>query len=389
MTPTHSTLLVARREVRERLRSRVFLASSAFMALIVVGVVVLSAVTGDDQPETVDIGVATAEDRAIAATAGTGAEAFDLRVETRAVDTAAARAAVRDGRVDLALAGGRLVVGADTRDEAVALVQASARDVRSRARLRAEGLAPERVERALDPPPLDVVDVDEAGGGGEGLAALSSFLLYFALFSFGYAVSSGVVEEKSSRVVEVVLSTIRPAQLLAGKVLGIGAVGLLQLVGTGGIGLAVALGSGELDLPPATASTAALVALWFVLGYLLYACAFAVAGALVSRQEDAQSTTTPLMVVLIAGYFASVAAADDPSSTLAHVCTFLPPVAPMIVPARAAQDALPAWELALSIALMVAATLLLIRLAARIYSRSVLHVGAPLRPADAVRLARR
>jgi ABC-2 type transport system permease protein len=214
-------------------------------------------------------------------------------------------------------------------------------------------------------------------------------LLYIAILTFGYAVSSGVIEEKSSRVIELLLSTIRARELLAGKVLGIGVVGLIQLVVVAGAGLAVALASGELELPSSTLSTTLLVALYFVLGYLLYACLFAVAGAIVSRQEDAQSTTSPMLVVLIGGYLASFSVIDDPHSALATICTLLPPVAPMVVPARAAQDALPVWELALSVALTVAAIALLIRLAGRIYERAVLRVGAPLKLTQAFRLATR
>lgn len=128
--------------------------------------------------------------------------------------------------------------------------------------------------------------------------------------------------------------------------------------------------------------------LFFVLGYAFYACAFAVAGAIVSRQEDIQSTTSPMLIALVAGYLAAISVIDKPESTLATVCTFLPPVAPMIVPARAAQDTLPAWELGLSVVLMLAGTAALMRLAARIYERAVLRMGAPLKLREALRLAR-
>ena len=97
-----------------------------------------------------------------------------------------------------------------------------------------------------------------------------------------------------------------------------------------------------------------LVGVYFVLGYLLYACAFAVAGSIVSRQEDLQSSSAPLSILLVGGYLAGIATIDAPDGSLATVCTFLPPVAPMVVPGRAAQGALPGWELALSIVLMVA-----------------------------------
>jgi ABC-2 type transport system permease protein len=387
VTARRAVALVARRELRERLRSKAFMASLAVQLLILVGVVAISALSGSG-PETVRVGSVTPADRAVAEAARSQARALDLKVEVRRLpDGPAAVRAVRDERVDIALAGGRLVAGSDPDAKQVALLQSAARDVRARALLRADGLTGAEIERALAPPPLQVTEVDD-GQAGQGLAAIASLLLYVALFSVGFYVASGVIEEKSSRVVELILSTIRPVHLMAGKVLGIGLVGIVQVAVVGGVGIAVALASGEVELPSATAETAALVVVYFVFGYALYAAAFAAAGSLVTRQEDSQSSTTPLMALLLAGYFASLAVIDDADSTLATVCSFLPPIAPMVVPARAAQDALPAWELAVSLVLMAAATALLLRLAARVYERSVLRLGAPVRLREALRLAR-
>jgi ABC-2 type transport system permease protein len=114
---------------------------------------------------------------------------------------------------------------------------------------------------------------------------------------------------------------------------------------------------------------------------------FAVAGAIVSRQEDLQSTTAPMSLLLMAAYFLSIALVDDPESTVARVVTFLPPVAPMIVPSRAAQDALAGWELAASVAAMLAGIALVFVVATRIYRRAVLRIGAPLKLTQALRLA--
>ena len=117
---------------------------------------------------------------------------------------------------------------------------------------------------------------------------------------------------------------------------------------------------------------------YFVLGYAFYACAFAVAGAMVSRQEDVGSVTTPLTIILVAGYLASFGVSDDPSGTMATVLTLVPLTAPLVVPARAAVDGLPAGELVASIVILIASTGALIWLAGRIYERAVLRVGAPL-----------
>lgn len=389
MTPRRAVMLTTRREFRERIRSRAFRVSLAIQFVLVIGIAMASIITSDDGPSTLKLGVSGREAAIIGASASERADAFNLRVELkRFADATAARAAVADDEVDLALAGGRLLTPSDPDDQDVALVRSAAAGVRSTEALREHGLSPAEIKRALVPPPLTTVAVDPGGGGGQGLAFIGVLLLYIAILTFGYAVTSGVIEEKASRVIELLLSTIRARELLAGKVLGIGLVGLIQIVVVGGGGLAVAAGSGQLDLPSSTFSTAVLVALYFVLGYLFYACAFAVAGALVSRQEDAQSTTSPMLVLLVGGYLASFSVIDDPHSGLATLFTFLPPVAPMTVPARAAQDALPLWELALSIVLMIVSTVLLIRLAGRVYERAVLRLGAPMKLTQALKLAR-
>jgi ABC-2 type transport system permease protein len=172
-------------------------------------------------------------------------------------------------------------------------------------------------------------------------------------------------------------------------VLGNGLLGLIQIGLIALVGLGIALPSGEISLPDSTAETVVLVFVYFVLGYLFYGCAFAAAASLVSRQEDSQSTTMPILVLLIGGYLLANAALDQPDGGLATVSTFLPPLAPLVVPGRAAQGELAAWELVLSLAVMVLATLLIVRLAGRIYERSVLRFGAPLTLRDAARLARR
>jgi ABC-2 type transport system permease protein len=189
-------------------------------------------------------------------------------------------------------------------------------------------------------------------------------------------------------VIEVVLSAIRPVSVLAGKVIGIGIVGVLQLIALVGAGLAAALATGQADLPSTTALTAVMVAVFFVLGYALYATAFAVAGAIVSRQEDTQSTTTPLMILLVGTYLASFSALENPTGALAQVLSYFPPSAPLIVPGRVAQDAIGAGELAASIVLLIVSTVLLMRVAVRIYERGILRVGAPLKLTQALRLAR-
>jgi ABC-2 family transporter len=134
---------------------------------------------------------------------------------------------------------------------------------------------------------------DPAEGLRIGLGAVGAFLLYFSIQTYGAFVAQGVVEEKASRVVELVLATVRPWQLLLGKVLGLGAVGLLQLVVLTGAGLGVAGSAGLLAPGAGLAGTLVSVLVWYLLGFAMYATIYAALGSLVSRQEDTQSVLTP------------------------------------------------------------------------------------------------
>ncbi len=386
MNPRHLVYLTARREVRERLRSRAFLISTVLSVLAVVVIVVIAALNSAGE-ERYTVGAVGAESAATLELAQEAQAALDIELEISDLgDEAAARAAVEDDEVDAALADGRVLSRGEPPAELLALLQEANRQRAGERVLREAGVDGEAAQRALNPEPLAVEELGEASGGG--IAFLSSLLLYIAILGLGYMVSGGVVEEKATRVVEVILAAIRPVHLLAGKVLGIGLLGLGQLLLIVGAGLIAAAALGSVELPESTATTAALVLVYFLLGYLLYACGFAVAGAMVSRQEDSNSTTAPLMITLVGAYLIGISATESPDSGLAVIASLIPPLAPMVVPARAAQDALPAGELALSIALMVAASALLLWLAARIYDRAVLRMGAPLRFTQALAMVR-
>lgn len=379
--------LVAGRELREGVRSRAIRASLVVQVLLVVAIALFAAASGsDDGPPSFELGVVSTEPQPVVRAARAQQQGSELRLRVRELpDAVAARRAVREEEVDAALTGGRLLVPGDPDAALVALLQSASRSARSAQNLRDAGLTQPQIAAAMMPAPLATERVAAQEGGGEGLAFLGSLLLYIAIISSGYAIASGVVTEKNSRVVEIVLSAIRPSQLLAGKVLGVGLIGLMQIVIVVSAGLGVALATGSVDMPSTTGQTAALVTVYFLLGYALFGMAFAGAASIVSRQEDIQSTTMPLMVILIGGYVLSTTALSNPDGTLAVVGTFLPPIAPMIVPGRAAQAALPAWQLAASIALMLLTVLVVAKVAARLYARSVLRFGAPMKLTEALR----
>ena len=286
-----------------------------------------------------------------------------------------------------------LVAKAEVDEQLNVLVQGAARGVRAQQTLERAGVGQGDIQAALAPPPLPVRSlepVDENARSKRTIATVAVFLLYGQLIGYCFAVAMGVVEEKSTRVVEVLLAAVRPVQLLAGKIIGIGLVGLLQLAVVGVVGLAVATASNTISLPPDAAGTIGSVLLWFLLGYAFYSSLFAVAGAIVSRQEELQNTATPLNLLMIASFFiafsSSVGGGD---TTLSKVSSFLPPVAPLVMPLRIAGGDTTMWEVALSLGIMLASIVAVVLLAARLYEGAILRTGARVKLSDAWRSGRR
>jgi ABC-2 type transport system permease protein len=349
--------LVARRELTERLHERSFLISTGITLGIVVIVLLLPTLLGFGGPNEYTVAANSPQDRAIVERAARIAPDFDAKIK------------LGDG--DVSLAGGVIRSQDEPDDKLVSILQLAA--------------------QSGGPPPLRVrttKPVDPDADAKAGLAFFTILILYGQLLTYGFWVATGVVEEKSSRVIEILLSTIRPKDLLAGKVLGLGVLGLAQLLIVSLIGLIVAAATGALDVDGDLIGAVALSLVWFVLGYAFYASAYAVAGALVPRQEEIQSSTTPLTMLILVSLFLGFAVNEDPDGTLAHVTAFIPPIAPVTMPSRIILGAAPAWEIAASVALMVASTLALIPLAGRIYAAVVLRTGSAVKLRDALRLAR-
>jgi ABC-2 type transport system permease protein len=205
----------------------------------------------------------------------------------------------------------------------------------------------------------------------------------------GQAVAQGVVEEKSSRVVELLLATVRPWQLMAGKVLGIGVVGLIQILLIALAGVIAGLATKILTISAsAAAGTVIWLVVWYLLGFFMYAVVLAGLGALVSRQEDVGSAVSPALMFLIAGYVLGVSLLpSDPSNRLMEILSLIPAFAPTVMPMRLAMGGVPIWEAITSVVLVLALIPLLIWLAARIYRNAVLRTGARVKFSQALRAA--
>ncbi len=380
--------LVAGREISTRIRDRTFIASSVLMIVLILGVLAFQVVanSGDDTARVGVVGDAGQLGTAIEAQA----EALDVGVEVVPLDDdAAARAAVESEDVDAALLDGageapELVVR-EPDSTLEALVSGAVSSVAL-----GEVLAEAGVDTAgLPQVTVTALDEDTAADGQRTVVAIVGVVvLYSLLILFAQFVAQGVVEEKSSRVVELLLATMRPWQLLAGKILGLGVLGLGQIAVIAAIGIGGALAFDVVDLPGELVGTVLWLLFWFVLGYALFASLFAVAASLVSRQEDLGSVLTPASLFLVAGFIVAVQAAGDPGSTLAVVTSYVPGLSPMVMPVRQAAGDVASWEVAVAVLLMLVAIALVVRLGGRVYSGALLRTAGRTKIKDALRAGR-
>lgn len=219
---------------------------------------------------------------------------------------------------------------------------------------------------------------------GVGIATIA--LMLFAILTAGATVATGVVEEKTSRVVEVLLATIKPTQLLAGKVIGIGLYTLVYVaVLLGGMIGALAIGG---LLPAVTVPLGPAIAwaiLWFLVGFGVYTVVFGGAAALVSRQEEIGSVTTPLMFLqFIPFYIAMYLVPNQPDSLLTEVLGYIPFFSPFIMPMRQAFGATTV-EALIAVAIAAVTIPVLVWISGRIYRRGVLHTGGRLKLTEALK----
>lgn len=377
MNGRHAIMLVARREIRERLRSKVFLASTVLMLLLVGGSTALEGALS--KKPTYDVAVTAPAPPGLLEALERAARPFDdSKVKLRVVASpAAGRHALEEEEVDalLILPQDRLVFRTDVDEKAAAIADTAVRALRNQ--LPPE---PELTIATLHPPDEETTDAETL------VAYVGSLLLLMSLAVYGQWVVTGVVEEKNSRVVEIILSTVPPRHLLAGKVIGIGLLGLAQLALIAGLAAAL-LAAGVFDAPAGLGGSVALVIPWFALGFALYAVGYAAAGALASRQQNADTAGQPVTYTLVAVYFAGyVALSSNPDGPLAVLLTVFPLSSPLVLPARNALVGVPLWQHVLAVALVLAAIYALVRFAGRIYGQGLLRSGPRLGVRQAWRL---
>jgi ABC-2 type transport system permease protein len=219
-----------------------------------------------------------------------------------------------------------------------------------------------------------------------GLAV--ALTLYITMIVYGQLVAAGVIEEKSNRIVEILLATVRPWQLMLGKIIGIGLIALVQVVLVAGAALVLASATKLVSIPTLGVDVVVSGVVWFVLGYLMYALLYAAVGSMVSRQEDVASVSLPVTLVLAASWIlALTVAAPSPGSIGTAVVSFVPLFSPVIMPVRIAAGVAPFWQVAVSVILVIATIAVFVAVAGRIYRNSVLRVGGRVKLGDALGLA--
>ncbi|MCO7219698.1 ABC transporter permease [Klenkia sp. PcliD-1-E] len=386
MSAAGQVRLVARREITTRVRDKGFIISSLVIVLLVVGVMIFQLVAGG-RGSTTTIGVVGGNPSVQTALQQAG-EASGTAVTVRDLpDEAAARQALTDGDVDGAVLD-------PTGDSPQLLVESSGgvEDiVRSAVGALSVGaqLAAQGVD--LQPAPnVSVTELDPSEDNGPAVvvALVGVVVLYGLLILFGQFVAQGVVEEKSSRVVELLLSTMKPWQLLAGKILGLGVLGLAQMVLIAVVGVTGALALDVVSVPGQLIGTVLVVIGWFLVGYAFYASVFAAAASLVSRQEDLGSVLTPTTLLLVVGFFISIQAGQDPGSTLATVTSFVPGLTPLVMPVRMAAGDVPLWQVLLAVAIMAVAIAVVVRIGGRVYAGALLRTGGKTKLREALRAER-
>lgn len=390
MTRITQTWVLTRREFMQRAKSRAFQVMTLVTIGLVLAIIPLLALTmRDADPAIIGLtpGVAPQLEEALRHRAAE----LDVEIAVRSFpDLASAEAALQDGDADVVVTPDELVwyehessrtrsiiVGANT---SVALHEAAA-DL---------GLTEAELAALLASPSLGVrvmVEPDPEEEPRQIGALIGLLLLYMSIIIFGQFVALGVMEEKQNRVVEVVLSRVEPTQVLMSKVLGIGALGLLQLLLVGGaVWLAVNLVDlADVSLRAIGAEILAWVVFWYLLGYLLYAVIYAALGATITRQEDLQGALLIPVLVILPGFFVAQLAMSNSELPLIVAASFIPLWSPMVMPVRAAVSDVALWEIVLTVALVIATAYGIIRLGARIYSGAILQFGAKVKLRDAWR----
>ena len=398
-------LLVMGREIGQRLRARAFLVSTALLVVVVLAGGVANRWLSGDDADPVDIAVVGDAPAGLDAAIRSTRDLVDVELRLRSLpDTGEAtlESALRDGTVDAVVRAersgsertGTIVTVEEADTDLVTALDLAWRTASSGEAAAAAGLSEAETLAILQPLPLatNTLEPPDDDRDDDPLALLVgmavAIVLFVSISFYGTAVLTGVVEEKSTGVIEVLLAHLRPHQLLIGKVLGIATVALLQFVATVAAGVASLAISGQ-QVPSEVWFALPTAIGWFLGGFLFYTTLFALAGSFVSRQEDAQGAAAPVTAVMTVAYFLVFTIGSDPSSPATRVLSVLPPFSPLLMPLRIATGSAAVLEIVLAAVALVGGIYGMLRLTGAVYGRTLLHRGSRLSWRTAVSMARR
>ncbi len=418
---------VIRREFLQRVRSKWFLLSTLGIPALMIGLMFLAgffvASAADDTRETTTVGVIDPSGRVgdilveeLLADSLLASQATDLSNPTEEEARRSLPASAYDIYLLLPedmLAGsgeedrGRVrILALDNVPQGTQrLVREALRRALVRTRLLEAGIEGLDVEDLLATAPVSVINVSETGEARsqavfEAVSFIVAFLFYMILLIYGQMIVRSILEEKTSDIVEVMISSVRPWELMLGKIVGVGAVGLAQIgVWTLVLSLAALFGttSAAAALAEAGVDLAAIsipwgtiftVLLFFVLGYLLYAGMFAGAGATISSETDAQQVALPITLLIIVPFIAVQGIIESPNAPWAVVFSLVPFFSPLTMTPRILITSVPAWQIAASLALLAASVLGAAWVAGRIYRIGILMKGQRANLPEVIRWVR-
>ncbi len=386
--------VIATREFMTRIRTRVFAITTALTVIAIGGYILLQAYVFNTSTSSLEVGFVGAA-QSISAPVRAEAAGFGETINVHPYTSAAAgKADVQSGTLDALVSGSGAGTTMMVQSKVDLTLETVLNDV-------ARGQVLDQYLTKHSLPPSDVdgqlafsVSVNELSPVNAArveqivIGLLVAGVLYVTMVIYGQLVAAGVIEEKSNRIVEILLATVRPWQLMLGKITGIGLVALVQVVLIAGVALVLASATKLVSIPTLGIDVVISGVVWFVLGYLMYALLYAAAGSMVSRQEDVASVALPVTLMLVAAWIiALTVAAPDPGSPATSVFSFIPLFSPVIMPVRIAAGVAPFWQVAISVVLVIATIYILVAIAGRIYRNSVLRVGGRVKLSDALGIA--
>ncbi|MBC7978280.1 MAG: ABC transporter permease [Myxococcales bacterium] len=401
MRDLRDIFVIARRELLERVKSKWFvlitlLGPIGMVAMVLVPALLAARSVEGAKVEIVDRTGLLAKPLAETLTAIRWSATIVPGDTAEAVELARIRDKQINGFITIpadALDGGRILyLGDNGSNQTVSTVlRQVVRELVQAERGRRAGVPADKLAEVLKPV---VVEAQHTSGKEQGVSAIGSFLiayflaflLYMVITLYGVGVMRSVVQEKTSRVMELMVATVKPRSLMAGKIIGVGTAGLIQIVVW--LGMAVltmayreqllgwfgVTGTGP-GLPPISIGAAVLVVVFFVLGFFFYASLYAAVGAMVSSEQDTQQVQMPVTMLMVIGIMCAPMISSDPRGAAASVMTMVPFWSSMLMPMRYVLGAASVAQVALSLGILVVSMLAMVLAAAKIYRVGVLMYG--------------